>query len=74
VEADFMSARKAALEAEVQDTTARETSNAVIQALNAASGGTHYRVAALLAAAHMRGTKKTPSGKWVSCNTFGLTF
>jgi hypothetical protein len=42
----------------------------VIDALNAASGGKNDRAAAL-AAEHMRGIWKRPSGKWVSCNTVG---
>ena len=46
----------------------RQKSKAVIDALNAASGGKNDRAAAL-AAEHMRGTYKGHSGKWVSCNT-----
>jgi hypothetical protein len=65
-EAAFKSARDAALEAVgVQDPVARQKSKAVIDALNAASGGKHDRAAAL-AAEHMRGTSKCPRGKWVS--------
>jgi hypothetical protein len=49
---------------------ARQKSKAVIAALNAASGRKNDTAAAL-AAEHMRGTYKCPSGKWVSCNTEG---
>jgi hypothetical protein len=62
-EAAFKSARDAALEVVGMQGT---VSNAVIDALNAASGGKNNRAAAL-AAEHMRGTLKRPSGKWVSC-------
>jgi hypothetical protein len=54
----------------VQDPVARQKSKAVMDALNAASGGKNIRTAAL-AAEHMRGISKCPSGKWVSCNTEG---
>jgi hypothetical protein len=54
----------------VQDPVAQEKSTAVIDALNAAGGGKNDRAAAL-AAKHMRGTWKGPSGKWVSCITEG---
>jgi hypothetical protein len=47
---------------------ARQKSKAVIDALNAASGGKNDRAAAL-AAKRMRGITKRPSGMWVSCNT-----
>jgi hypothetical protein len=54
----------------VQDPAAKEKSKAVIDALNAASGGKNARAAAL-AFAHMRGTSKSQYGKWVSCSTEG---
>jgi hypothetical protein len=54
----------------IQDPVARQKSKAVIEALNAASGGKNDRAAAL-AAEHMRGTYKCPSDKWVSCKTEG---
>jgi hypothetical protein len=70
-EAAFKSARDAALEAVgVQDPVAWQKSKALIDALNASSGGKNYRAAAL-AAEHMQGISKFPSGKWVSCNTEG---
>jgi hypothetical protein len=80
--AAFKSARDAILEAvrvqdpvarqnsKVHDPVARRKSKAVINALNAASGGKNDR-AASLAAEHMRGIRKSLSGKWVSCNTEG---
>jgi hypothetical protein len=54
----------------VQDPVAWQKSKAVIDALNAASGGKNDRAAAL-AADYLRGITKLPSGKWVSCNTVG---
>jgi hypothetical protein len=54
----------------VQDPVAQQKSKAVIDALNAASGGKNDRAAAL-AAEHMRGITKGSSGKWVSCKTEG---
>jgi hypothetical protein len=50
----------------IQDPVARQKSKAVIEALNAASGGKNDRAAGL-AAKHMRGITKLPCGKWVSC-------
>jgi hypothetical protein len=52
------------------DPVARQKSKVVIDVLNAASGGKYDRAAAL-AAEHMRGTSRRPSGNWVSCNTEG---
>jgi hypothetical protein len=64
-DAAFKSARDAALEAVgIQDPVSPQKSNAVIAALNAASGGKNDRAAAL-AAEHMRGISKC-QGKWVS--------
>jgi hypothetical protein len=54
----------------VQDPVAWQKSKAVIEALNTASGGKNGR-AATLAAEHMRGISKRPSGTWVSGNTEG---
>jgi hypothetical protein len=56
----------------VQDPVPCHKSNAVIDALNAASGGKND-TAAGLAAEHMQGITKSPAGKLVSCNTEGLT-
>jgi hypothetical protein len=54
----------------LQDPVAWQKSKAVIDALNAASGGKNGKAAAL-AAEHMRGVTKLSSGKWVSCYTEG---
>ena len=70
LEAVGVQCRTVRAKSKVQDPVAWQKSKAAIDALNAASGGKNDRAAAL-AAEHMRGIWKIPSGKWVSCNTEG---
>ena len=60
-EAVGVQCRTVRAKSKVQDPVARQKSKAVIEALNAASGGKNDRAAAL-AAANMRGKHKGPSG------------